>query len=131
MKRISVVAAVIEKDGKYFCGKRANNKYEYLSYKWEFPGGKVEINEYPEDALVREIREELDIDIIIIKHFITISHQYPDFEIEMSCYLCNQISGNISLKEHVDYIWLERSRLKELEWAEADIPIVNKLIIEE
>jgi 8-oxo-dGTP diphosphatase len=128
MKRINVVAAIIEKEGKIFCAKRNFSKYDYISYKWEFPGGKEEENESSEEALKREIHEELDVEIIVNNHFITILHKYPDFEIEMVCYLCKLISGEISLNEHVDFKWLKTSELNELDWAEADIPIVNKLI---
>jgi len=130
MKKINVVAAIIERDGKYFCTKRNYSKYDYISYKWEFPGGKIELNESPEEALKREICEELDIEIEITSHFITISHEYPDFKIEMVCYLCEQISGKINLNEHIDFLWLEIDELKDLDWAEADIPIVNKLVNE-
>jgi 8-oxo-dGTP diphosphatase len=128
MKRVNVVAAIIEKDGKFFCGKRNYSKYDYISYKWEFPGGKKEENESHQEALVREIREELDVEIKVIEHFLTILHEYPDFEIEMICYLCKQISGEIYLREHTDFMWLEINELNKLDWAEADIPIVNKLI---
>lgn len=127
MKQIRVVAAVIEMNGKIFCGQRGSNKHEYLSHKWEFPGGKIELNESHEEALIREIREELDIEISVLKHLITVSHQYPDFEIEMDTFLCKQINGEILLKEHIDYKWLAVDDLKKLDWAEADIPIVDSL----
>ena len=128
MKKINVVAAIIERDEKYFCTKRNYSKYDYISYKWEFPGGKIELNESPEEALAREIFEELDIEIAVTRHFATISHEYPDFNIEMACYLCEHISREICLKEHIDFKWLEISELNKLDWAEADLPIVNKLV---
>lgn len=126
MKTIEVVAAIFIKNNKVFCAQRANKGP--LALKWEFPGGKVEENENKEEALIREIKEELLTDIEIERYFMTVNHQYETFFITMHAYICNIISGDLSLKEHVDSCWLEKDDLLSLDWAEADIPIVKKLV---
>jgi len=128
MKHIEVVAAVIEHENQYLCVQRNANKYDYISYKYEFPGGKVEPNETNEEALTREIQEELNLEIHIQKHIITVEHTYPDFKISMHTYLCKSQNREITLNEHVDQKWLEKSDLHSLDWAGADIPIVDFLI---
>ena len=113
---------------QFFCVQRDEHKYDYLSYKFEFPGGKLENNEKPKEALIREIREELDYSIKVGKKLVTVDHQYPHFQLIMSAYLCHVSDTNFVLKEHVQYKWLERKRLIELDWAAADIPIVQALL---
>ena len=128
MKHIEVVAAVIEHENQYLCVQRNANKYDYISYKYEFPGGKVEINETNEEALIREIQEELNLEIQIQKHIITVEHTYPDFKISMHTYLCNSHNRILTLNEHIDHKWLEKSDLPSLDWAAADVPIVDYLL---
>ena len=128
MKHIEVVAAVIEHENQYLCVQRNANKYDYISYKYEFPGGKVEINETNEEALIREIQEELNLEIQIQKHIITVEHTYPDFKISMHTYLCNSHNRILTLNEHIDHKWLEKSDLHSLDWAGADVPIVDYLL---
>ena len=94
----------------------------------EFPGGKVEEGETKESALIREIREELDIDIQITKEFITVDHEYPDFKLTMHSFLCTSDSRELDLKEHVAFQWLSKKDLINLDWAAADVPIVKQLI---
>lgn len=125
MKKIEVVAAVIEKDNKIFCAQR--NSEGALGGKWEFPGGKIESGEGREEALIRELREELEIDVEIKKHVMTVEHQYPNFFIVMHAFQCSIKCGEIMLKEHQDSCWLKREELDQLDWAEADIPIYKKI----
>ena len=128
MKHIEVVAAVIENENQYLCVQRNANKYDYISYKYEFPGGKVEINETNEEALIREIQEELNLEIQIQKHIITVEHTYPDFKISMHTYLCNSHNRILTLNEHIDHKWLAKADLPSLDWAAADVPIVDYLL---
>lgn len=128
MKHYVVVAAIIKYGDKILCMQRNSNKHEYLSYKYEFPGGKVEEGESQEDALLREIKEELDLDISIERAFVTVDHAYPDFRITMHSFLCSSLTTKFILKEHVAFQWLNKTELESLDWAAADIPIVEKLM---
>ena len=131
MKIIKVVAAVIEFEGKYLCVQRGEHTYDYLSYKFEFPGGKLEEYETPEQALIREIKEELDYTIKVGRKLLTVDHEYPNFWLIMSVYLCQAHDTNFVLKEHVQHKWMEKSQLIELDWAAADIPVVELLVSED
>ena len=128
MKHYTVVAAIIKHKGKILCVQRNTSKYEYISNKWEFPGGKVEVGETREDAIIREIREELNITITVESEFITVDHVYPDFSLLMHSFICEVDSKKLTLHEHIDKKWLKIHELNELDWAAADIPIVNRLI---
>lgn len=133
MKHVEVVCAVIAKDNKIFCCRRGPGRA--LEGKYEFPGGKVEIGETQEAAIIREIKEELESDIKPIKYIGTSNHIYTDdevapfkgFEITMHAYLCDLISGCLKLKEHTDFKWLSKEELDSVDWAEADKPIVEML----
>lgn len=131
MRKISVVAAIISKDGKILCTQRGPGGP--TAYKWEFPGGKIERGETAEEALVREIQEELDSILEISSHYLTVNHIYAGedgFDLTMHSFLC-QINGKeLELKEHVDGKWLQVSDLEALDWADADWPIVRKLMQE-
>lgn len=126
MKKLEVVAAVFINDNKVFCAQRANKGP--LALKWEFPGGKIEENESKEDALKREIKEELLTDIKVDKFLMTVEHQYETFHLTMHVFFCTVTNGELTLNEHVNSCWLNKEELLSLDWAEADIPIVNKLI---
>jgi 8-oxo-dGTP diphosphatase len=128
MKKITVVAAIIFEEEKYLCLQRNFSKYPYISYKYEFPGGKVESGETMVDGLKREIMEELNLDIEVIEEYLKVEHKYPDFKITMHSYLCKKLTDNLILKEHINFVWLNKSELAKLDWAEADVPIVNKLM---
>ena len=132
MKSIEVVAAIItQPDGRILCTQRNKGPYSYISKKYEFPGGKIEIGESKEEALNREILEELNIKIRINSFFITVEHQYPDFFLIMHTYRCNMISNKITLNDHLQYKWLELKNLRSLDWAAADLPIIDKLLLNE
>ena len=128
MKIIEVVAAVIFREGRVLCVQRPENAREYVSLKWEFPGGKIEPGENREQALRREIREELDVEIENLEYFMTVEHTYPDFHLVMHSYTCSIAKGVPVLKEHVALKWLRVEELDQLDWAAADIPIVEKLM---
>ena len=128
MKQIDVVAAIIIHGNDILCVKRDANKYDYISYKYEFPGGKIEVGESNEEALKREISEELNMDIKVEDAFITVNHTYPDFILDMHSYKCSCETRELTLMEHIDYKWLIKDELLQLDWAAADIPIVKKLM---
>lgn len=126
-KTVEVVAAVIFREGKVLCVQRPENAREYVSMKWEFPGGKIEVGESREDALVREIEEELAVDINGLQYLITVEHSYPDFHLTMHAYACVLTEGEVELREHVALKWLSVEELNELVWAAADLPVVELL----
>ena len=123
-KRIEVVAAVIVRDGKYFATQRGYG--EFKDY-WEFPGGKMEPGESREEALVREIREELDTDIRVDAFLTTVDCEYPSFHLTMHCYLCSVVSGSLVLKEHENAAWLKREELESVAWLPADVKVVEEI----
>lgn len=128
MKRIEVVAAIIFNDNKILCVQRGENKYSYISKKYEFPGGKIENGEKKEEAIKREIMEELEMEIKLVKKFLTIKHAYPDFHLTMYSYICTCENPSFTLSEHINFKWLNKHELIQLDWAAADIPIVEKLM---
>ena len=130
MKHIEVVAAVIVVDNKILCVQRDKNKYEYISYKYEFPGGKVEKGETNEQALLREIREELNMEITIQREFLTVNHTYPDFKLSLHTYLCSTPNKDLTLTEHIDAKWMPVDLIATLDWVEADIEVVDKIVYE-
>jgi 8-oxo-dGTP diphosphatase len=127
MKKVHVTAAVIENGHKILCVQRNSNKFEYISYKWEFPGGKVESNEQLEETIKREIWEELNLNIEVNTFLIRVEHEYPDFILTMDTFKCEIVGGELKLNEHVSFKWLERDELSQLDWAAADLPIVENL----
>ena len=128
MKTIQVVAAALFWQGKVLCVQRAEHEREYVSLKWEFPGGKVDIGESTEEALVREIREELSVGIKVSEFLMTVEHTYPDFHLTMHVFKCVLDQGEITLNEHVALKWLSLDELDQLDWAAADIPVVKFLM---
>ena len=128
MKHIEVVAGIIEFDGKILCMERDLGKYNYVSFKWEFPGGKIEEGESKEEALKRELHEEMEMNVEITEHFIDVYHEYPDFSMNMYAFKCLAKNKDFKMNVHHDYKWVEIDQLEKLDWAQADIPIVKKLI---
>lgn len=125
MKKIEVVAAVIKKGDKYFCAQRKD--FGELAKKWEFPGGKIESNETKEQALIREIKEELDTEINIIKYITTVYHQYNSFFLTMHAFECEVVTGELEISEHLDSKWLSKHEMGAYDFAAADIPIIEAL----
>jgi 8-oxo-dGTP diphosphatase len=128
MKKIEVVAGVIFWKDLILCVQRPKNKLNYISEKFEFPGGKIEEGETKEDALHRELLEELNLLTKIKSFFLTVVHEYPDFELTMHSFICEVDSKELTLNEHIDQKWLKVNELTALDWAAADIPIVDKLV---
>jgi 8-oxo-dGTP diphosphatase len=129
MKKIEVVAAIIFYKDEILCVQRPKNKLVYISEKFEFPGGKIEQGETQEVALKRELIEELNVVTDIKSFFTTVVHEYPDFELTMHSYICEVKTKDLTLNEHIAQEWLSLDGLNKLDWAAADIPIVNKLIM--
>lgn len=124
MKRIEVVAAIIRKDGKIFATQRGYGDFKDW---WEFPGGKIESGESPEQALVREIREELSTDIIIEKLLRTVEYDYPKFHLTLHCYLCTLASDSLHLNEHEAARWLSKEDIHTVKWLPADEEVLEML----
>lgn len=134
-KHHQVVAAVIVDDGEVLCMQRGQTKFPYTSNKWEFPGGKIEAGETPEEALRREIREEMAMDVRVGRHLVTVEHEYPDFCITMAAYLCESFCNAaestkerrraFTMNEHHAFRWLRPADLSSLDWAAADVGIVE------
>lgn len=124
MKTINVVAALIVHDGKIFATQRGYG--EWCGW-WEFPGGKQEPGEAPEDALVREIREELATEISVDQYVTTVEWDYPTFHLCMRCYLCSVVSGSLTLLEHEAAAWLDWEHLRSVKWLPADEAILDEI----
>lgn len=124
-KHIHVVGAVIIENEKILCAQRGNTKT--LSYKWEFPGGKIEEGETPQEALKREIDEEMNCTVEIGEFIETTVHEYEFGFVHLSTFYCTLIDGQPTLTEHIDIKWLAASELLTLDWAPADIPAVEKI----
>ena len=133
MKTVKVVAAVIKvkkENGKWmiFATQRG---YGEFKDGWEFPGGKIEPEETPEDAIVREIKEELDTEVQVVKLLDTVEYDYPKFHLSMDCFICHIKSGNLVLKEHEAAKWLTKDTLYSVDWLPADkglIPMVEEYL---
>ena len=121
MKNIEVVAAIILRDGKVFATQRGYGPWKDW---WEFPGGKMEAGESRQEALRREIREELDAEISIDKYLTTIEWDYPEFHLTLHCYICSLISGDLTLLEHESAAWLDAKTLRDVQWLPADESLV-------
>ena len=123
-KNIKVAAAIIIKEGRFFATQRG-----YGAWKdwWEFPGGKVEAGETSEEALVREIKEELDTLVSVDEFVTTVEYDYPEFHISMDCFICSVISGELKLLEHESAKWLPLSDPWQVKWLPSDIEVIKKL----
>lgn len=125
MKTIEVVAAIIIRDNLILATKRGYG--DFINY-WEFPGGKMEPGESKEEALLREIREELEVEISVNDFFCTVDYDYPNFHLTMHCFMCSIESGKLTLVEHNDAKWLSYTNLHSVQWLPADIEIIDKIV---
>lgn len=124
MKQIEVAAAIIQKDHQILATQRGYGKFQGL---WEFPGGKIEPGETKEEALLREIKEELDMQITIDQLFHTLEYDYPDFHLTLHCFLCSLFTEHFTLTEHLDALWLDKTELDTLDWLPANTPVIERL----
>ena len=124
MKTIEVAAAVIIREGKVFATQRGYGQWQGW---WEFPGGKIESGERPQEALVREIREELDAEIEVGDLLETVEWDYPDFHLTMHCFLCSLLSESMHLNEHEAAAWLAPDTLNTVKWLSADEGLVGRI----
>ncbi len=129
MKTIRVVAAIIKENNKenepiIFATQRG---YGEFKGGWEFPGGKIEAGETPQEALKREIKEELDTEILVGDFIDTIEYDYPTFHLSMDCFWCQIVSGDLVLKEHEAAKWLTKEKLDSVDWLPADITLIEKI----
>ena len=123
-----VVAAVIEHEGEILCMQKGETRFAYTSHHWEFPGGKVEAGETPQQALRRELLEEMDYDVEVGEHLITVTHHYPDFSITLATYRCTACDRHFVMREHAAHCWLPPAQLLTLNWCAADLPIAKELL---
>lgn len=124
MKTVRVVAAIIIEKGKVFATQRG---YGEFKDGWEFPGGKIEPGETSEEAIVREIKEELDTEVKAIELLDTVEYDYPKFHLSMDCFICKILSGDLVLKEHEAAKWLTRETLNSVEWLPADQGLIAQI----
>ena len=124
MKTIEVVASIIHQDGKILATQRGYGEYKGL---WKFPGGKMEPGETEEQAIIREIREELNVEIEVEKKVCTVEYDYPAFHLTMHCFWCNIRSGVLELKEYQSAKWLADSEWESVEWLPADVLVLDAL----
>ena len=124
MKTIRVVAAIIVENGRVFATQRG---YGDFKDGWEFPGGKIEAGESPEQAMVREIREELDTEIRVERLLRTVEWDYPTFHLSMDCFICTIESGDLHLREHEAARWLDLEHLNDVDWLPADLQLIPEI----
>ena len=126
-KSIRVAAAVFCENGRILATQRGYGKYKDW---WEFPGGKIEPGETPEEALVREIREELETTVVVDRFLTTVEYDYPEFHLVMYCFLCGLASDGVELVEHEAACWLGKKDIMAVRWLPSDIEVVEKLVAE-
>lgn len=124
MKHIEVACAIIEREGKVLCTQRSETMS--LPLKWEFPGGKINDEESPEECLKRELAEELGIEVTIGAPLPISTYHYPTFSVTLYPFICKIVSGEIVLHEHAAMSWLSSEELQNLDWAEADGPVIRE-----
>ena len=124
MKTVKVVAAIIINNNRVFATQRG---YGEFKDGWEFPGGKIELGETPQEALVREIKEELDTEIEVKDYLETVEYDYPEFHLSMDCFFCEIKSGELVLKEHEAAKWLTAENLDSVDWLPADKGLIEEI----
>ena len=125
-KNINVVAAIIRKGDKIFATQRGYGEWKDW---WEFPGGKIEQGETPEEALKREIREELSTEINVDSYLCTVEYDYPKFHLVMHCYMCSLLTDSLHLNEHEAARWLDNDELDSVKWLPADVEVIKRLML--
>ena len=125
-KSINVVAAIIRKGDKIFATQRGYGEWKDW---WEFPGGKIEQGETPEEALKREIREELSTEINVDSYLCTVEYDYPKFHLVMHCYMCSLLTDSLHLNEHEAARWLDNDELDSVKWLPADVEVIKRLML--
>ena len=125
-KNINVVAAIIRKGDKIFATQRGYGEWKDW---WEFPGGKIEQGETAEEALKREIREELSTEINVDSYLCTVEYDYPKFHLVMHCYMCSLLTDSLHLNEHEDARWLDNDELDSVKWLPADVEVIKRLML--
>ena len=128
MKEVNVVAGVIYNNDEILCTLRDKSKYDYISFKYEFPGGKIEEGETEEQALKRELFEELELKVEILNKLGVFTYNYPDFTINMTVFVCQSNDRNIKLNVHAGAIWKDKNSLVTLDWAGVDKLVVDKIL---
>ena len=123
-KNIEVVAAIICKEDQIFATQRGYGEWKDW---WEFPGGKMEAGETPEEALVREIREELSTEISVDEFLCTVEYDYPQFHLTMHCYICSLLTESLHLNEHEAARWLKKEEMESVKWLSADVKVIERL----
>ena len=123
-KSVEVVADIICDGNKVFATQRGNGEFKG---GWEFPGGKIEAGETPQQALVREIKEELETNIEVSEFLDTVEYDYPEFHLSMDCFICKVLSGELILKEHQAAKWLKKEELNSVDWLPADWALIRKI----
>lgn len=124
MQHIHVACAIIEHEGAVLATQRSERMS--MPLKWEFPGGKIHDGERPDECLQREVREELGVEIAVVRALTPATHRYPEFTVTLYPFVCRLRSGEIRLHEHKALVWLPPERLPELDWAAADEPIIRE-----
>ena len=125
MKTIEVVAAIIKKQDKIFITRRSYGEFADM---WEFPGGKIELGESREEALIREVKEELELDINNLEYLTTVDYDYPNFHLTMHCFICEICGGELVLNAHNDAKWVSLVELSTQKWVPADVEVVEKIL---
>ena len=125
MKTIEVVAAIIKIQDKIFITRRSYGEFADM---WEFPGGKIELGESREEALIREVKEELELDINNLEYLTTVDYDYPNFHLTMHCFICEICGGELVLNAHNDAKWVSLEELSTQKWVPADVEVVEKIL---
>ena len=124
MKTVEVVAAIIHQHGRILATQRGYGEHKGM---WEFPGGKMEMGETEEEAIVREIHEELNVEIRVERKVCTVEYDYPKFHLVMHCFWCSIVKGELELKEHQSACWLEKTEWENVDWLPADVEVLEQL----
>ena len=125
MKTIEVVAAIIKKQDKIFITRRSYGEFADM---WEIPGGKIELGESREEALIREVKEELELDINNLEYLTTVEYDYPNFHLTMHCFICEICGGELVLNAHNDAKWVSLEELSTQKWVPADVEVVERIL---